>query len=172
MTWLLYLSEYLIPLMIGSIIAMGLLMKRPVYDDFVDGAKEGIRTVFGILPTLIGLMVGAGMLRASGFLDALAIFLAPFTERMGMPSELLPVVLVKLVSSSAATGLALELFKTHGPDSELGLMVSVMLSCTETVFYTMSLYFMAVKVTRTRYTLVGALMATTAGIAATLVLIG
>lgn len=171
MKWLMYLSDCLIPFIMFYIIMFGLLMKRPVYDDFVEGAKSGMRTVAGILPTLVGLMVGVGMLRASGFLDALSAWLAPVTGGLGMPSELLPVALVKLFSSSAATGLALDIFKAYGPDSELGMMVSLMLSCTETVFYTMSIYFMSVKVTKTRYTLAGALLTTVVGIAASIFLV-
>ncbi len=164
MKMILYLSDYIIPLTIFYIVGFGLLMKRPVYDDFVRGAKEGAKTVAGILPTLVGLMVGVGVLRASGFLDALAGFLGQWTEAVGFPSQLLPMALVKLFSSSAATGLALDIFKQYGPDSKLGMITSVMLSCTETVFYTMSIYFMSVKIKKTRYTLAGALSATLAGV--------
>ena len=164
MKMILYLSDYIIPLTIFYIVGFGLLMKRPVYDDFVRGAKEGAKTVAGILPTLVGLMVGVGVLRASGFLDALAGFFGQWTEAVGFPSQLLPMALVKLFSSSAATGLALDIFKQYGPDSKLGMITSVMLSCTETVFYTMSIYFMSVKIKKTRYTLAGALSATLAGV--------
>lgn len=146
-------------------------MKRPVYDDFVEGAKEGAKTVFGIMPTLVGLMVAVGVLRASGFLEALSDVLGPVTEAFGFPSQLVPVALVKLFSSSAATGLALDIFKQYGPDSSLGMAASLMLSCTETVFYTMSVYFLAVKVKKTRYTLPGALLTTAVGIAASLVFV-
>lgn len=169
---LLYLSDFIIPLIIFYIVGFGLLMKRPVYDDFVEGAKKGAKTVVGIMPTLIGLMVAVGVLRASGFLDAAAEFLGRFTSRMGFPSEMLPVTLVKMFSSSAATGLALDIFKNHGPDSPLGLMTSIMMSSTETIFYTMSVYFMTAKVTRTRYTLAGALTATLVGVVTSVVLAG
>lgn len=167
---ILYLSDYIIPLTIFYIVSFGLLMKRPVYDDFVKGAKEGARTVAGIMPTLVGLMVGVGVLRASGFLDALAVSLGQWTQKSDFPSQLLPVALVKLFSSSAATGLALDLFKEYGPDSELGLMTSLMLSCTETVFYTMSIYCVSAGIKKTRYTLPGALLATFAGIIMSVVL--
>lgn len=140
---ILYLSDYIIPLTIFYIVGFGLLMKRPVYDDFVKGAKEGAKTVAGIMPTLVGLMVGVGVLRASGFLNTLSDFLGQWTQKVGFPSQLLPVALIKLFSSSAATGLALDIFKQYGPDSKLGMMVSLMLSCTETVFYTMSIYFLS-----------------------------
>lgn len=167
---ILYLSDYIIPLTIFYIVGFGLLMKRPVYDDFVKGAKEGARTVAGIMPTLVGLMVGVGVLRASGFLDALGGFLGRWTEAVGFPSQLLPMALVKLFSSSAATGLALDIFRQYGPDSKLGMITSVMLSCTETVFYTMSIYFMSVKIKKTRHTLAGALLATLAGVVMSVVL--
>lgn len=167
---ILYLSDYVIPLTIFYVVAMGLMMKRPVYDDFVKGAKEGARTVAGIMPTLVGLMTGVGVLRASGFLDALAAYLGQWTEKAGFPSQLLPVALVKLFSSSAATGLALDIFKRYGPDSRLGMTTSLMLSCTETVFYTMSIYFISAGIKKTRYTLPGALLSTGVGIAMSVIL--
>jgi len=171
MKFLLYLSNYLIPFLMFYIIGFALLMKRPVYDDFVEGAKAGAKTVAGILPTLVGLMVGVGVLRASGFLEALSDVLGTFTQKIGFPSQLLPVALVKLFSSSAATGLALDIFKQYGPDSKLGMMASLMLSCTETVFYTMSIYFLAIKVKKTRYTLPGALLTTIVGIGMSVILV-
>ena len=143
-----------------------------VYEDFIKGAEDGFRTVIRIMPTLIGLMVAVGVLRASGFLDFLGGLASGAAARLGFSSELIPLMLVKMFSSSAATGLVLDIFKNHGPDSLIGLTTSIMMSCTETVFYTMSVYFLAAKVTKTRYTLTGALLATLAGIAASVVLAG
>ncbi len=168
----LYLSDYIMPLIIFYIIVFGLLMKRPVYDDFVEGAKEGAKTVCNLLPTLVGLMMGIGVLRTSGFLEALSSLLGRFTEPLGFPPQLLPMALVKLFSSSAAVGLALDLFKQYGPDSKLGFAASLMLSSTETVFYIMSIYFLSVNIKKTRYTLPGALLATVTGIAASVILAG
>jgi spore maturation protein B len=170
MNLILYLSDMILPLVLFYFIATGFLAGRPVYDDFVDGAKEGFSTVLGVLPTLIGLMAGVAALRASGFLDFLAGFLARlFLENLIMP-ELISVILIKLFSSSAATGLALDIFREYGTDSQIGLAVSLMLSCTETIFYTMSVYYMSVKIKKTRYTLPGALIATAAGIIMSLIL--
>ena len=163
MRFLLYISRFMIPLVIVYMVTFGVLMKRPVYDDFVEGAKEGAKTVAGVFPTLVGLMVGTGILRASGLLERLAGILAPAAEKMGVPSQIIPVAVVKLFSSSAATGLALDIFREYGPDSPVGLMVSLLLSCTETIFYTMSLYFLAAGIKKTRYTLPGALVATLSG---------
>jgi len=90
----------------------------------------------------------------------------PITDALGYPREAVPLTLMRLVSSSAATGLLLDIFKIHGPDSYIGRLVSVMMSCTETILYTMSIYFMSIKITKTRYTLTGALVANAAGVAA------
>lgn len=172
MAFLLYLSDMLIPLLIFCIVATGVVKKCNVYDDFVEGAKDGMKTVAGILPTLIGLMVGVGVLRSSGFLDFLAEKLSYVTDIIHFPSELVPLSLVKIFSSSAATGLLLDVFKEHGTDSYIGLIASIMLSCTETVFYTMSVYFIEAKVTKTRWTLKGALLATLIGIVMSTILAG
>ena len=126
----------------------------------------------GILPTLIGLMTAVGVLRASGFLEFLSEILKAPAGFLRIPGELIPLILVRLVSSSAATGLLLDIFRTHGPDSLLGMTASIMESCTETVFYTMSVYFMTAKVTKTRWTLAGAAISTAAGIGASILIAG
>ena len=169
---MLYLSDLMVPLLIFYVVTEGLIARRPVYDDFVKGAKEGLRTVVQILPTLVGLMTAVGVLRASGFLDFLAEALGQATEGIHFPSELLPLAIVRMFSSSAATGLALDLFREYGTDSYVGLAASIMMGCTETIFYTMSIYFLTAKVKKTRYTLPGALLATAVGIAASLWLAG
>ena len=141
---LVFLSEFMVPLAVFYIVGFGILSGRPVFDDFLKGASEGMKTVAGILP--------AGWLH--------------------IPVPLVPVVLVRLVSSSAATGLILDIFKEYGPDSLIGNMVSIMMGCTETIFYTMSVYFMTAGIRKTRWTLPGALAATAAGIGASIVLAG
>ncbi|HIT90221.1 MAG TPA: spore maturation protein [Candidatus Merdenecus merdavium] len=170
MKLLMYISDFMIPFVIFYIVGLGLLMKRPVYDDFVRGAKEGAKTVYGIMPTLVGLMVGVGVMRASGLLDFIANSLKGVAGLVNIPEPVIPVIIVKMFSSSASTGLVLDIFKEFGTDSLIGRMVSIMMSCTETIFYTMSVYFMTAKVKKTRYTLAGALVATLAGIIASVVL--
>lgn len=172
MKLLLYISDMIVPASIFLIVIYGVSEKVKVYDEFVRGAKKGFYTVIKILPTLIGLMVAVGILRASGFLEFLAGLLGNVTDYRGFPSQLVPLTLVRMFSSSAATGLLLDLFKEYGTDSRIGLIASIMLSCTETIFYTMSVYFMAAKVKKTRYTLPGALLATIAGIVASVWLAG
>ncbi len=167
---LLFLSDAIIPLLIFSIVGYGILSHHNVYDDFIKGAKDGFQTVIGIMPTLIGLMVGVGILRASGFLDMLSSIVGIFTEPLHFPAALVPVSIIKMFSSSAATGLVLDIFKEYGPDSYYGTITSIMMSCTETIFYTMSIYFMTAKVQKTRYTLTGALFATLVGTIASVIL--
>lgn len=165
-------SQLSIPVLFFSVIVWGLYRKIPVYDAFTDGAKEGLKTALQITPTLVGLMIGVRVLRASGFLDVLAVSLSRPMEVIGIPAQVVPVIFVRLFSASAATGLVLELFEQYGTDSYIGLLSSILMSCTETCFYTMSVYFLSVKVTKTRWTLVGALLSTAAGIAASVLLAG
>lgn len=165
-------SNMIIPAVVFYIVGYGLVSGIPVYEHFIKGAKDGMKTVVGLVPTLVGLLVAVGVLRNSGFLDFLAEALQGVGAWVGVPQELLPLVLVKMISGSAATGLVLDIFKNFGPDSYIGTMASIMMSSTETIFYTMSVYFLAAKVTRTRYTLAGALFATFAGVAASVMLAG
>ena len=164
------ISNILIPLIIFYIVAYGITAKVEVYGEFIKGAKDGLMTVVNIMPTLIGLMVAVGVLRASGFLDFIGGLFGQLTEQIGFPGELVPLSLIKMFSSSAATGLVLDIFKRYGTDSGMGLIASLMMSCTETIFYTMSVYFMAAKVTKTKYTLTGALLSTLAGTVASVIL--
>ena len=168
MNFIIAVSNLIIPLVIIYILLNGYFSRINVYEAFVEGAKEGFFIVLDILPTLIGLMMAVGILRASGALDILCNVLRPFAQRIGFPTEALPITFMRLISSSASTGILLDTFKTYGTDSFIGRFVSVMMSCTETVFYTMSLYFMSVGITKTRYTLAGALIANFAGVAASL----
>lgn len=165
-----HISDIIIPMLILFIVGYGYVTKVKVYESFLDGAKDGLRIVLEIVPTLIGLMVAVGMLRASGFFEMLGRVLGPLTERVGLPAQLTPLLIVKMFSSSAATGLVLDIFKNAGPDSYAGMLTSILMSCTETVFYTMSVYFLAARVTKTRYTLTGALLATLAGTVASILL--
>lgn len=160
------------PLMIFYIVGFGLLMKKNIYDEFIKGAEDGFKTVISIMPTLIGLMMGVGILRASGFLDFIGQTIGNFTNIIHFPPQLVPLAIIRLFSSSAATGLALDIFKQYGTDSQIGLTTSIMMGCTETVFYTMSVYFMAASVKKTRYTLIGALLSQIAGITASVILAG
>ena len=172
MNLFLHLSDIIIPLVIFFVVGYGMVSGVKVYESFLKGAGDGLKIVVDIIPTLIGLLVAVGILRASGFFELLGALLSPITEKARLPAQLIPLLIVKLFSSSAATGLVLDIFKSSGPDSYAGTLTSILMSCTETVFYTMSVYFLAAKVTRTRYTLPGALLATLAGTIASILLAG
>ena len=165
---LIHSSNIVIPALIFYIVATGLAQKKDIYESFTKGAVDGMKTVASIAPTLIGLMVAVGVLRESGFLDLLSNSICSITG--DFPHELISLFIVKIFSSSAATGLALDIFKEYGTDSYAGLVTSIALSSTETVFYTMSVYFMSIKVTKTRWTLAGALLATVSGLIASMIL--
>ena len=170
MKWFLIVSDLLIPMIILGILCYGILQQVAVYDVFVKGAKSGFLTVAKIIPTMVGLMVAVGILRASGLLTCLSEEIGKFTKWIGFPGELVPLTVVKMFSSSAATGLLLDIYKEFGTDSRNGLIASISMASTETIFYTMSVYYMTAKVTKTRYTLTGALLATFAGLAASVIL--
>ena len=167
-----FLSDMIIPVFMFYIIGWGLLSRRDIYSDFLDGAKDGLKTAAGICPALIGLMTGVGILRSSGFLDFIGRMLEKLTSGIGLPSEIFPLTVVRMFSSSAATGLLLDIFKQYGTDSRAGFMGAVILSSTESLFYCMSVYFAAAKVEKTRYTLPGALLATAAGTITAILLTG
>jgi spore maturation protein B len=165
-----HISELLIPFLIFYIVLMGIRVKKNVYEDFMKGAKDGLYLVVKIMPTMIAMLVAVSALRASGFLDFIAELLTPITEKIKFPAPLLPLSIVKIFSSSGATGLLLDIFKEYGTDSYIGKIGALILSSTETIFYTMSLYFVAVGITKSRYTLAGCLISSISGIIASVLL--
>lgn len=167
---LVFLSDFAVPIVVFYLVAYGMLKKCDVYDVFVTGAMKGLKTVVGIFPTLVGLLVAVGILRTSGFLEDFSKMLVPIGDVLHIPEEIIPLAFVKMFSSSAATGLLLDIFKEHGTDSYLGFCAALMCSSTETIFYTMSVYFVSAGVKKTRWTLAGAIVASLAGIVASIVL--
>ena len=167
-----YVSVLTIPLLVTVIVVDGILKKRPVYSIFLKGAAKGLKTTAQLLPAWIGLLTAVGVLRGSGLLDKIVDLLGALLKNSGFPTEILPVLVVRLFSASAATGLTLDLFQKYGPDSDIGLLASIFMSCTETVFYTMAVYFGAVHIKKTRYTLAGALLSSLVGMAVSIALAG
>lgn len=157
------LFAMVIPLTIAGVALYGTFKRVDVYAALVQGAGEGLATTLRILPPLVGLMTAVYMLRASGALELLSEALAPITGKLGLPSELLPLMMLRPVSGSAALGVGAELIGRYGPDSTLGRMAAVMLGSTETTFYTVAVYFGAVGVNRTRYAVPAALCADLVG---------
>ena len=144
-----YLSEFMIPILLFYIVAMGVCAKRNVYEDFMKGAKDGMSLVVKIMPTMIAMLVAVNVLRASGFLEFIAELVKPLAEKISFPEALVPLSIIKIFSSSGATGLLLDLYKEYGVDSQVGKIGSLILSSTETIFYTMSLYFVTAGIKKT-----------------------
>lgn len=151
--------EYVMPCVLAMVVLYGLIKKVPVFDAFVLGAKDGIKTLYNIAPTLIGLIVSVTMLKASGALGILTDFLSPVTNALGFPAELLPMSLLRPISGGGSTALLTQVFEDYGPDSFVGRCASVIAGSTETTFYAITVYFGAVNIKKIRHTLVAALVA-------------
>ena len=155
-----FLANLVIPMFIFTLILYGTLKRKDIYTPFLEGVMDGFKIVFEIAPTLIALFFAIQIFR----------FLTPVGSLLKIPQEVLPVIFAKLFSSSAATGFLLDIYKTSGPDSLAGFMSSVILSSTETCFYTLSVYYSVVGIKKIRYTLTGALLAVFTGTLISIVL--
>ncbi|KTC71595.1 spore maturation protein B [Legionella birminghamensis] len=142
------------------------LRKVDVFEAFVNGAKQGFETSVSIIPYLIAMMVAIGMLRASGFFELLSSLLSPLLSKLGMPTDLLPLALIRPFSGSASTGLMAELIHDHGGNSLIAKTAATMMGSTETTFYVIAVYFGAVGIKRTRHAIPAGLLADVAGIIA------
>ncbi len=152
-------SQFAVPVMMLGIVAFGLSKRINVYDSFVAGAKSGMESMFQIVAPLVGLLVAISMFRASGALELLAKFLSPLTGALKIPSDVLPLALLRPVSGSGSIAIVNDIFKNFGPDSIEGKIASVMMGSTETTFYTVAVYFGAVGIKRVRHTVKAALVA-------------
>ena len=157
------LFTMIVPVILCGVALYGVWKRVDVYDALIQGAGEGLAVLLRIVPALIALMTAVYMLRASGALELAAQALSPLLDRMGIPGELLPLMLVRPISGSAALGVGAEVIHTSGPDSYLGRVAAVMLGSTETTFYTIAVYFGSVGISRTRYAVPAALCADLTG---------
>ncbi len=148
----------------------GMLKKINVFDAFVGGAKQGFDTILGVMPYLIAMMVAIGMLRASGFFELLAHWLGPMLEALGMPSELLPLALIRPFSASASNGVMAEIIHHQGGDALISKMAATMMGSTETTFYVVAVYFGTVNIRRTRHAIPAGLLADLAGVMASIII--
>ena len=153
------MTDYIVPLILLGAAAFGLCKKENVYDLTLQGAADGLKLIVSILPSLVLLLTAVHMLRASGAIDGLSLFLRPVFSLFGIPAETAILVLIRPISGSAALAVGAELMAQYGVDSQIGRTVAVMLGSTETTFYTVSVYFGAAGIQKTRYTLPAALFA-------------
>lgn len=164
MDFIKYLSSSAIPIVILLIVVYGLIEKNKVFDTFLEGAKEGTQIVFNIFPTLIGLFVAIGALRSSGVLDLIINFISPVTNFLGIPSEIMPLALIRPISGSASTAVATDIMTNFGVDSKIGLIASTIMGSTETTLYTIAVYTSCVGIKNIRFVLAAALIADIIGI--------
>lgn len=159
-----YFSSLAIPLTIIVIIFYGLKEKKKTFDVFLVGAKEGIEIVFKMLPTLIGIFLAIGLLRSSGIIDFIVNLLTPITNFIKVPSEIMPLALLRPISGSASMAVAVDIMNNYGVDTLIGAISSVIMGSTETTFYTIAIYTSCVGIKKTRGILLPALVADVAGI--------
>lgn len=156
-------TDYLVPLVLLASALAALRKGENAYDQLLQGAAEGLKLLVGILPSLVVLLTAVYMLRASGAIDLLTGWMRPLFSLLGIPPETAPLVLIRPISGSAALAVGAELMASYGVDSPVGRTVAVMLGSTETTFYTISVYFGAAGIRKTRYTIPAALFADLVG---------
>ena len=159
-----FLSSLAMPLIILGIVTYGFIEKNKVFDDFLEGAKEGMEIVFSILPTLVGLFVAIGALRSSGILDIIIRFITPLLNVFHFPSEIMPLAMLRPISGSGSIAVATDIMKNYGVDSTIGVIASTIMGSTETTLYTIAVYTSCVKIKKTRFVLLACLVADVVGI--------
>ena len=153
------MTDYLVPLILLTVSILALRKKENAYNIMLQGAEDGLKLLVSILPALILLLTAVYMLRASGAVEIISGFLSPVFKLFGIPPETAMLVFIRPISGSAALAVGAELMAQYGVDSEIGRTVAVMLGSTETTFYTISVYFGAAGIQKTKYTIPAALFA-------------
>ncbi|MCK9217019.1 MAG: spore maturation protein [Firmicutes bacterium] len=159
-----------IPFLLLFILSYGQIKGVKVYDTFIEGAKEGMMTTVRIFPYILAMLLAVNMLRASRGLDLIIHILRPLTGLLSVPDELLPFLMMKPLSGSGALGILADTLKKNGVDSLVGIIASTIMSSTETIFYTITVYYGSIGVKNIRHTLVAALIADLAGIMAAIII--
>ncbi len=165
-TYVQVVADWAVPMMILLIPVYALFKGVKVYEAFVDGAKEGFDVAVRIMPYLVAILVAIGLFRDVQAMDQFAALVGPFTERINMPAEILPMAIIRPLSGGGALGVMTSIFTEYGPDSYIGLLASVMMGSTETTFYVLAVYFGSVNIKKTRHALAAGLTADLAGIIA------
>ena len=151
--------ELIMPAFAAVIIIFGLIKRVPVFDCFLEGAKEGFLTLYRIAPTILGLVFAVGLLRSSGAIDVICTALSPVADAVGFPVEVVPMALLRPVSGGGSTALLISVFEDCGPDSFAGRVASVLAGSSETTFFAITMYFGSVGVRRIRHTAIAAVAA-------------
>lgn len=149
----------IIPFIILFMLTYGYIKRVPVYDAFIEGAKEGMSITLRIFPYIVAMLLAVGMLRASGGLSFVGFVLKPITKFLNIPEDILPLIIMKPLSGSGALGVLADILKRVGPDSLTGIIACTIMSSTETIFYTITVYFGSIGVKNIRHTLLAAVLA-------------
>ena len=161
-----YISISIIPIFVLVILVHGIINKVDVYQAFIEGAKEGFKTAFKIMPYLIAVFIAIGFMKESGSIDILTSILSPLMNVLGIPSEILPLAIIRPISGTGALAMTRDIITEFGPDSYLGRIASILMGSSETIFYTIAVYFGAVGIKNTRYIIPAGLIAHLAAIIA------
>ncbi|HHW45683.1 MAG TPA: spore maturation protein [Clostridiales bacterium] len=153
------ISVYALPAILIVFIGLGLIKGVKIFDSFLEGAFDGLKTLLKIAPSIIGLITAVEMFKASGALDLLTYALSPMARLVHMPPEVIPMALLRPISGGGSIALLDRMLATYGAESKIGLICSVMCGSTETTFYTITVYYGACGVVKTRHTVIAALMA-------------
>lgn len=153
------IGVFIIPGIIGFVVLFGIIRGVPIFDTFIKGAKEGINSTISILPPLLGLIVAITMFKESGALDIFTKAIEPLIIRIGLPREVIPLMMLRPISGSGAIAITDSIFKDFSPDSFVGKLASVMMGSTETTFYAIAIYFGSIGIKNTRHTVPAALIA-------------
>lgn len=164
-------SIWAIPVILAAILVHGMYKKIPVYEVFVEGAKGGFGTVIKLIPHLVGMLVAVSIFRQSGALEMLTGFMGPVLNFLRIPSEIIPLAILRPITGSGALAVTTDMIATYGPDSFLGRLASTMQGSTDTTLYVLTVYFGAVGIRNTMYALKVGLWADLAGIAASIFIV-
>ncbi len=159
-----FISNLAMPLVILIIVVYGVVEKAKIFDNFLEGAKEGIKITISIFPTLIGLFVAVGALRSSGILDLIINFVTPMLNVINFPKEIMPLAMLRPISGSSSIAIATDIMKNYGVDSQIGIIASTIMGSTETTLYTIAIYTGCVKIKKIRFVLAVALITDVIGI--------
>lgn len=164
------LSQIILPLIVLFIILYGIYKKVPIYDVFLEGAKESFSLIMSMFPCMLAMVLGVNIFLKSGFLNFVFEFLNPLLQVINLPLEILPLAFIRPISGSSSLAILASILKKYGPDSFIGRMASIMQGSTDTTFYILTLYYGSVGIKKIRYSLIAGLGADIAGIVSALVL--
>ncbi|MBU9714293.1 spore maturation protein [Evansella tamaricis] len=171
MAWVTTISIWIIPCIIAFILIAGTLKKVPTYETFVEGAKEGVKMSFSIIPYLVGMLVAITVFRESGAMEFFISLIRPVLEMAGIPPDIVPLALIRPLSGTGALGMTSDLIATHGPDSFIGRLASTMQGSTDTTFYVLTVYFGAVGIRKMGDALKVGLIADFIGVFASIIIV-